>query len=717
MMKKRIVCALVTVFLACLFAEENSTPAAKSATSAAVAHRRTAIRYLQLAKQYATEKQWSNARTQAELGLSYDESIADLWHIAAVSQYMQGEAKANVLPLVEKSLTGAEWVDYNRDNARILYADMLCDTNQAQKALSVLDENPFLYSADAEYIRAKAFYNFQTAEYAQKAREKLEAARRIYPHDVRFAKLFFVREYNLNKSALYDAAAPLPPFVKKLADAFILQLPQYAAIDSELELYAAIFADEQRKSKLLMSFEKRKLKAPLYAETALRAGLISESDAVKAFVSLADVAFDRVLLEDLVALLTEEKAKKALSEFLHAYSGAVFYDTDGDLIPNLTVSYEQGLPARISYDKNQDGAEEWFSDCASGVPQQLTIGSLHLQYESWPSWPWLQKAIYVDKNGETLLDFALISETLSWSPFELHALSAVQASVNYDFLFPELADVDALTQEMLLKAAFSYEIPAVERIGAKIRVHVLDGKPQLARYSTAQDVLYAQTQFSAGLPVVRLVDVDGDGLFETTESYAVAKAESPVTVAAEMQSILAVVAADETKSLPRCYISMIQIDQNGDTIPDFSEEYYADGSTISSWDSDGNGLWDIRSVRYQPDAAGDVREEAQFHQPFTDSVITVGFKNGTPVSVTAGDRELSVKEFDGVYWLGTVGTQEMSECIVTAIKQIESQGVSIIVKSERERMLAVRVGNMIFGERLPPSAVKDDEKTNAKSAR
>ena len=61
--------------------------------SARSANRRTAIRYLQLAKQYASQKQWKEADSNARLGLAYDDGIADLWYIRAVSQSNTGEKK------------------------------------------------------------------------------------------------------------------------------------------------------------------------------------------------------------------------------------------------------------------------------------------------------------------------------------------------------------------------------------------------------------------------------------------------------------------------------------------------------------------------------------------------------------------------------------------------------------------------------------------------
>ena len=706
-MKKRITFVFVVLLSCAVFAQN----------SAAIANRRTAMRYLQLAKQSASEKQWSAAQSQAELGLAYDETIADLWYITAVAQSMQGTARATLIPLIEKALHGTDWVDYNCDNARILYADLLGNTGRFSEAVALLDEAPLLYSADAEYIRAKAFYNLHTDADVQKAREKIDAARRIYPHDARFAKLFFAHEYNLYKNTLYAAERRFPPLVQKLIDAFCLQVAHYADADAELELYAAIFAAGGKQRRMLNSFKARGLKAPLYAEAALRTGLLSEDEALDEFTFFADSAIDRSVLEAFVGVVKEENSKRYLAEYFNAYNGAVFADTDGDLQPNLTVAYVRGRPAVISYDANQDGVQDWSAECDFGVPQQVRLEDegVAVQYAAWP---WIQKVLYLTDKETISVEFNLIGETLAWSPFTVQVLAPVRTALSLDFFFPVLVPdsaVASVSAETLLKASTSYELAARERAGAKIHISVLDGVPQIARYYTAQGVLYAQAQFEAGKPFSRTVDTNGDGLFETTEYYGELAADAAAAAAEEMQEILTLFGSKPDGS--RYYIRMIQIDKNGDTIPDFVEEYLTDGGKIASWDLDGNQLWDIRYIRYAPSADGVLREAAQFHQPLTDSIVTVNTENHVPVSVSDGVRNFAVTEASGMYWVGEAGSDGAVQEILQAVKQIGAQGVSIIVErkdsensADDERMLAVRVGNMIFGELLPPSAAQDDEK-------
>ena len=105
---------------------------------------------------------FGNALAQSELGLNYDDSVADLWYVKAAAKSGLGESKADVLPLVMKSITEGEWVDYNRDGARVLYADLLCDTGNYVQAIAILDSKPFVYSADAEFIRVKSYYCMRT---------------------------------------------------------------------------------------------------------------------------------------------------------------------------------------------------------------------------------------------------------------------------------------------------------------------------------------------------------------------------------------------------------------------------------------------------------------------------------------------------------------------------------------------------------------------------
>ena len=100
---------------------------------------------------------------------------------------------------------------------------------------------------------------------------------------------------------------------------------------------------------------------------------------------------------------------------------------------------------------------------------------------------------------------------------------------------------------------------------------------------------------------------------------------------------------------------------------------------------------------------GKLREQAKFHQPLTDSVVTVSSEDGIPVLVQKGNENLSVTKglSKNFYWISRVGSKDDEDNIIKKINQINEQGVSTIVESGElaspKRFLAVRIEKMIFG--------------------
>ena len=66
------------------------------AAGAESVNRRTAVRCLKLAESYLSSGDYTNALAQAELGLAYDESVADLWYVNAAAKSGKGDIKADI---------------------------------------------------------------------------------------------------------------------------------------------------------------------------------------------------------------------------------------------------------------------------------------------------------------------------------------------------------------------------------------------------------------------------------------------------------------------------------------------------------------------------------------------------------------------------------------------------------------------------------------------
>ena len=260
---------------------------AQTTTAANAANRKTAQRCLSLSENYMLGSDWTNALAQAEAGLSYDNTISDLWYVKAAAQSNLGYTKADVLSVIQESFKCDNWVNYSKNSARILYADILCDTGLYDESLAVLDSEPLLYSADSEFIRIKNYYRLGTADSIRQARTRLNSSRKIYSKDERFPKLFFMFEAAfMNYAERSGYPYELPELVQTIADYYISSIPDYSQENNETELLALLFCSGEKQARLIKAVGEKNQNHPMYAYAALRAGQISEEKAYNLFFDL-----------------------------------------------------------------------------------------------------------------------------------------------------------------------------------------------------------------------------------------------------------------------------------------------------------------------------------------------------------------------------------------------------------------------------------------------
>ncbi len=677
-------------------------------SSASGANRRTALRCLSIAKDYVSQSNWQSAKSQLSMGLAYDEEISDLWYLLALSTQFDGSSKAEVLPLVTKALELNKWVDYNRDGARLLYADILCDTGKADQVIGILDATPMIFSADAEFIRVKAYYRMGDSESLSKARRKVDSARKIFSGDMRFPLTFFKYESPWNED----------PEVRRLAETFIMQITQFVDAspdkNAELEMYAARFARGSTQERLLKSFSARHLRHPLYAISALKAGLFTEEKAFDYLVSFADENIDYKVLTEFLPLIQSDKVRAQMKEYFDAYAGVIVKDTSGDGIENLFVQYSRGRPQSIFYDENQDGTLEWTLACDFGVPTDGTLLKRKMDF-TWDGYPYLKTVAFRNASDQTIQSFNLVGETLKWTPVRIEKDSVISSCSGSAFFFPEVnVKGEDISNAMLINSSASFVIPTQERPEGTITFSVIDGKVELAQYRS-KDRLYAQAEFAGNLPKLRVLDSDDDGVFETTEFYDVDSDSSMEVHTLEEERLV----MENLFGIPSLgaefYLRMVQIDTNGDTIPDFTEEYSNHGGTISSWDTNGDGLWEVRFVRFPKLPGEALREEALFYEHPGEKLVTVSFENKVPVKVKTDGEELPVTQdpiYD-FYWLGQPGSSSMARRCIIELNSGLPQGVSTVVSGEDERVFCLRMGECNFGISVPVETFPESENEGA----
>ena len=468
--------------------------------SAGAANKNTALRCLKLAENCLVADDWQNALSQAELGLSYDDSISDLYYIKAAASLNLGGTKADALRLLSSAFERSSWAGYTKNGARIFLADLLSDTGYYEESLSALDSDPFIYSADAEFIRIKNYYRMGTQESLSQARQRLNSDRRVYPLDQRFPEIFFLFESQFMSEAERDGIAyKIPQIVSTIADSYIIKLPDYSNRNQELELMAVSFARNDDKLRLIKAIDaKNKSLSALLAIAALRAGIYTDEQAFDMFFEASGNELSLDLLETFIALLTDETVIQRAAEKLADFTGTIYIDENMDLQYEFVVNYENGRPQYIKYDGNNDGEIELYSSCDFGAPVFVYFNANRIQF-SYDTFPRVSKVLYSD----TKLQFNFLHDDFVFSPFDF-VTDNVFARTGAEFYVPFISKETAipLPQELIEKAS-SYEFPITERDDAKIVYTLSGGKPVFAEFFE-NNARYAYCDFSKEDSISRL---------------------------------------------------------------------------------------------------------------------------------------------------------------------------------------------------------------------
>ncbi len=290
----------------------------------------------------------------------------------------------------------------------------------------------------------------------------------------------------------------------------------------------------------------------------------------------------------------------------------------------------------------------------------------------------------------------------------MEANPTVREKTGADFFVPRADAVPEIDRDALFRLCSACEFPVGGRAGAAVRFSVLDGVPQTAEYS-AGGVVFARAVFDGGRLSVRSVDADGDGVFETTELFGYDPENETGRTADEIARLdgLLFGGAPYGRGV---YMRMLQIDGDGDTVPDFTEEYLARGGKISSWDSDGDGNWNVRYIRHPQENDGlPLKEEAQFYRQPENTLVTVVSGGGRPVRVEEGGISRPVTQGESVsfYWIGGAGTPENEALVLERTGADFPQGVSAVIEDAAVRISAVKIGGNIFARILSEMSGRD----------
>ena len=667
--------------------------------SASTANKNTALRCLKLAENCLMGNDWQNALSQAELGLSYDDSISDLYYIKAAAGLNLGGTKAEAIRLISSAFEKGNWAGYTKNGARIFLADLLSDTGFYEESLSALDTEPFIYSADAEFIRIKNYYRMGTVESLSSARQRLNSDRRIYPSDSRFPEIFFMFEsLFMNEAERNGIHYKVPQIVQNIADSYILKLPDYSDSNPEMELMAASFATGEDSLRLIKAIEaKNNNQNILLAIAALRAGIYTDSQAFDMFFGAADGEISLDMLETFIALLSDNQIIEQAGQLLTDFTGTIYIDENMDLQYEFSVQYEKGRPQFIKYDGNNDGETELSASCDFGSPIFTNFNSDRVQvyYDVFPR---VSKIVFSDLS----LTFNFLHDDMKFSPFDF-VTDNVFSRTGVNFYIPYISSETAVPlPKELTSSASSFELPITERDDARIVYTLSDGNIIFADFYE-KDFKYAYCDFS-GSSIVRQVDYNNDGYFETTEYYSDITDDMKGVQNDDNRSLVSSVFNFMDDGI-ELYLRKVQIDRNANTYYEFNEEYLEYNGKITTWDNDDNGLPDCQYIRYPKQPGDSLIEETIYFDSNGLKEISITIADGVAMKMTDGGKEGMIYggEHGNLYWIDFKGTMNFEDALLQKITGGIEQGRIDIVEIEGERVSVIKIGKNIFCRYIPPS--------------
>lgn len=690
---KKIVNLICILSLSCglLFAQNSSSSA----------NRNTALRCLKLSENCFMSGDWNNALSQAELGLSYDDSISDLIYLKAAASMKLNKTKAEVINQIALAFEKNQWVGYSLNGARILYADLLSDVGRYDESMKVLDGEPFIFSADAEFIRIKNLYRMGTADSLRDARLKVNSSRRIYPKDQRFPNIFFMFELMyLNEAKRVGVEYNIPEIVKTIAGSYLVNLPDYKGKNPGIELMATFFADNSEKERLIKAIDARGVEDnALLAIAGLNIGLYSEQQAFDKFFGSANNSIHLGILENFALLLTDENVKKQFVELMNNYSGTIVIDENLDLQPELIVEYETGRPQIIHYDYNNDGFIDLYAACDFGAPKVVcTQGkNVKLYYSAFPN---VSKISFADK--DYVLNF--INDDFQMSVLNL-SVNNVFSTFGLEFYVPEVSkEIVIPPVEQLVKIASSVELPIMERENSRVVYSILDGNIVYADFFY-NDSKYAYCDFSKGFPLVRYVDHDEDGRFETVETFSISDKKEDYITDDEKKLVNSIF--NELTFDSDIYLSKVQVDRNNNTFYEFTEQYLGLDGKITIWDNNDDGIPDSRYFKYPVEDENQIKEDFVFYGKEGNPYVVINFLNSVPVKMNYNDHEVMIfaGKSDNFYWIEDNGNEKIEKFILENVASKLTNGIIDIVQYEDLRINVIKVNDNIFCKIIPMTKV------------
>lgn len=668
-MKKTAACFLFLAVLALMIYADVS------------GNRRMASRYLSLAVNAFSTGDYDAAEALVETGMSYDSSVPDFWYIKALEAQNRGGSRRELTEYLEKAVSCSDWVIYNGFNAKLMLARIYYEEGNYSGCQKLMTGSSGSGNAEACWLEASSLYELGRAK---EAAEVIRYASSVFPDDGSFLELFFRKEYERSSKDGLDV--PYKDLAGKgLTERFLKRIITDYEYNPDMLIYASFFAEADEGDILLSVYKACQPEEswnPFFIYASLKNGKGSEEELLNQYAELCGGVYTLDLLSMVAGEVKTLAGINRLNDMLSSFTGTLLVSLSNDDVYQLSCRYEYGMPAEVLYDGDADGITDWSVECTMGVPGNFISGDLSILYGSFP---YVSHAYF----NETGTSYSFVPYTETWSILEMqeHDIGLYGCTLPLPVLKEESP---SYSEESALYNAWQIDMPAYGHDGDRIVFTVFEGSAVEAMYMQNDEEL-ATGFFQNGMLQTRLVDMDGDGDKEVTESYVnVPFPDGSTEGLDESFSVNIPLRESLFAGFPYPYdirLSELSIDTDGDNVDDYRELYGTDGSIRQMWGCRGDGSYDSAIM-----VSGDGRTEvSEFAYPLEDRMVSVTSYDGIPVSVKEGDLEYAMihDQENDFYWIDSVPESDSMTPAVKAELDALSDGMYAIITYEENGIMVL----------------------------
>ncbi|MDR2375956.1 MAG: hypothetical protein LBD96_05900 [Treponema sp.] len=577
-----------------------------------------AEQYLVWAEQAIGEGRWDEALALLERGADFADASSDIAYLLAEVRSHENFPLLPVLDSLQQAFDTGRWERYAPSQGRLLEAETLIRLRNYSGALRALDlagQDPSIaldtgYGPETNTLRggteaaprSGGQYAAVLRLLALKGLPETEGFFRFlalvmdrYPYDPRPLEILFLQVTGKmpedgNPSArtdrsLVDLALRRLPLLLEGQSAGDTGPPPGSRLKgissaSPLAYLAAPFIRDTDQARRLVSAYRALGKPDKESlPISLDLGLIDDGQAVEdLFESAADPAA-RVLDKDTIlrvwSLLRGYEGQDLLRRNLLNFSGTIITDADGDGLREEWVRYVSGTAMEYCRDADQDGQEELrivFS--AAGLPLRAEEGRIRIEWEQYPA------VLQAELDG---VRYIPAPQTMFYAPIHLSPLTGDARIPGYGAgpgpLHPEVSPTRSrLSERTLVSFALNVIRPSAEFPGGLEHIELDQGIPRRS-VEIFEGKTVSLTEFVLGKPRTQWLDLDLDGRMETIRRFR----EGAVS--------------EENPLVYEKILELVETDRDRDGLYEMAERFFPDGTSVYSWDTDGDGIRDYVEVR------------------------------------------------------------------------------------------------------------------------